>query len=74
MESSSFVEERFSQRSASSGAAIRTHNLSQSSTRSGTGLARYRKLEKLGEGTYGVVHKAEDLHTGEVSTFGDLVR
>eukprot|EP00761_Pharyngomonas_kirbyi_P013254 gb/GECH01013281.1/.p1 GENE.gb/GECH01013281.1/~~gb/GECH01013281.1/.p1 ORF type:complete len:306 (+),score=55.91 gb/GECH01013281.1/:1-918(+) len=31
------------------------------------GLDRYRKLEKLGEGTYGVVYKAEDKHTGDVT-------
>ena len=29
---------------------------------------RYEKMEKLGEGTYGVVYKARDKNTGEVST------
>ncbi len=28
---------------------------------------RYEKMEKLGEGTYGVVYKAKDKNTGEVS-------
>lgn len=28
---------------------------------------RYEKMEKLGEGTYGVVYKARDKNTGEVS-------
>ena len=28
---------------------------------------RYQKLDKLGEGTYGVVYKAKDKVTGEVS-------
>jgi serine/threonine protein kinase len=27
---------------------------------------RYEKMEKLGEGTYGVVHKARDIETNEV--------
>jgi serine/threonine protein kinase len=27
---------------------------------------RYRKIEKIGEGTYGVVYKAEDLQTGKI--------
>ena len=27
---------------------------------------RYQKMEKLGEGTYGVVYKAKDKVTGEV--------
>lgn len=29
-------------------------------------LARYKKLEKLGEGTYGVVYKAKDRETGAI--------
>jgi len=29
-------------------------------------MERYRKLEKIGEGTYGVVYKAEDRVTGEI--------
>ena len=28
---------------------------------------RYEKMEKLGEGTYGVVYKARDKNTGEVN-------
>lgn len=27
---------------------------------------RYQKLEKIGEGTYGVVYKAKDLQTNEI--------
>jgi len=30
-----------------------------------SGLDKYQKLEKLGEGTYGVVYKAQNLQTGE---------
>ena len=46
-------------------------------TTTGGVLSRYRKTEKLGEGTYGIVYKAEDLQTGEVrklKTNLDLVR
>jgi serine/threonine protein kinase len=32
-----------------------------------TNIERYERLEKLGEGTYGVVYKAKDKQTGEVS-------
>lgn len=28
---------------------------------------RYEKMDKLGEGTYGVVYKAKDRQTGEVT-------
>lgn len=31
-------------------------------------MERYLKLEKVGEGTYGVVYKSKDRGTGEVST------
>jgi serine/threonine protein kinase len=27
---------------------------------------RYQRLEKLGEGTYGIVYKCKDMHTGEI--------
>ncbi len=30
------------------------------------GLEKYQKKEKLGEGTYGVVYKAQNLVTGEL--------
>lgn len=29
-------------------------------------MDRYQKMDKLGEGTYGIVYKAKDLWTGEV--------
>ena len=36
-------------------------------TKSANGLNdKYRKLEKLGEGTYGIVYKAQNLQTGEI--------
>ena len=31
-----------------------------------TNIDRYQKMDKLGEGTYGVVYKAKDKITGEV--------
>ena len=31
-------------------------------------LDKYIKLDKLGEGTYGLVYKAKNAETGEVST------
>ena len=32
-------------------------------------LDKYIKLDKLGEGTYGLVYKAKNSETGEVSNF-----
>ena len=32
-----------------------------------TNVDRYQKMDKLGEGTYGVVYKAKDKVTGEVN-------
>ncbi len=55
------IEYGSSQRSSSSSKIVR-HPPAQSSP-----LSWYWKIEKLGEGTYGVVYKAEDLKTGEVS-------
>ena len=34
-------------------------------TKPASDIDRYQKLEKLGEGTYGVVYKAQDKVTGE---------
>jgi serine/threonine protein kinase len=39
---------------------------SSSSTKQYRGLDRYHKIEKLGEGTYGVVYKAKDNVSGEI--------
>ena len=36
-------------------------------TTTSNNVDRYEKMEKLGEGTYGVVYKAKDKNTGEVS-------
>lgn len=30
--------------------------------------ARYERMDKLGEGTYGIVYKSRDRETGEVSS------
>jgi len=38
---------------------------SQNITKPVSGLDKYKKLEKLGEGTYGVVYRAQNLETGE---------
>lgn len=46
----------------SSGAAASTPGATTSAN-----VDRYEKMEKLGEGTYGVVYKAKDKQTGEVS-------
>jgi serine/threonine protein kinase len=37
----------------------------QNITKPVSGLDKYQKMEKLGEGTYGVVYKAMNLQTGE---------
>ncbi len=34
----------------------------------GDPMERYQRLEKLGEGTYGIVYKAKDRLTDEVSS------
>jgi serine/threonine protein kinase len=38
-----------------------------------TNVERYQKMDKLGEGTYGVVYKAKDKITGEVITFSHFL-
>ena len=35
-------------------------------TRDADAIHKYQRLEKLGEGTYGVVYKAQNLETGEL--------
>ena len=37
-------------------------------------LERYQKLEKLGEGTYGVVYKAKDKLTSEIIAYSNLTQ
>jgi serine/threonine protein kinase len=39
---------------------------SQILTKPASQIERYKKLEKLGEGTYGVVYKAQEKTTGEI--------
>jgi serine/threonine protein kinase len=39
-----------------------------------TNVDRYEKMEKLGEGTYGVVYKAKDKNTGEVNSISYTFR
>lgn len=41
-------------------------NIGKSITKPASQIERYKKLEKLGEGTYGVVYKAQDKVTGEI--------
>jgi serine/threonine protein kinase len=40
------------------------NNVGKGITKPASQISRYKKLEKLGEGTYGVVYKAEELATG----------
>ena len=44
----------------------RKENMALSSLRNRSELNKYKKLEKLGEGTYGVVYKAVDLETNKL--------
>lgn len=37
-----------------------------------TNVDRYEKMDKLGEGTYGVVYKARDKVTGEVKYYDKI--
>ena len=39
--------------------------INQGQIQPASGLEKYKRLEKLGEGTYGVVYKAINLETGE---------
>jgi len=41
-------------------------NIGKSITKPASHIDKYKKLEKLGEGTYGVVYKAQDKVTGEI--------
>lgn len=40
-------------------------NIGKAITKPASQIDKYKKLEKLGEGTYGVVYKAQDKVTGE---------
>jgi cyclin-dependent kinase len=46
--------------------AFINHSFNQSSTNHSFIMERYQKMEKIGEGTYGVVYKAKDRVTGEI--------
>lgn len=46
-------------------AAPQTGGINQQQIQPASGLEKYKRLEKLGEGTYGVVYKAINLETGE---------
>jgi hypothetical protein len=47
-------------------ATMDTKTNTSTSTKQYRGLERYHKIEKLGEGTYGVVYKAKDNVSGEI--------
>lgn len=46
--------------------SVTANSWSSHQTKNVNGLDKYQKLEKLGEGTYGVVYKAKNLQTGEI--------
>jgi serine/threonine protein kinase len=48
------------------GPSSQYNNVGRSITKPASQIDKYKKLEKLGEGTYGVVYKAQDKATGEM--------